>query len=485
MKRLLPVLMVFGVFLGSADNSIAQVGGGYLTGNQIKHLFRGSNVRTFGRCGYAGTHYYPRYCDNKFILRKDQKFFLRIRKQHGSGGHSASSNPSSSDDDYEHDTTGSWNIIEDKFCLSEDKGKEFFTVLFQHTKDRCFFVSRERFNFVFEDSRREKIWEVNVENSRLPETTEEQYASLPPPERTPENISADAQEELEALRKKIAELENQKAQQPEVDQNLKKQLKEREREIARLKEEKEKQYKPKKVVKKAPQPTPETATSGSGFFVSKLGHVITNQHVVSDCKRVTVGDNANKQVTASVIETDIRNDLALLKISNMKMASAETKTLVAKLGVKIVPLASQGLLRPDNVELGEDVVVAGFPFGDIFSNTIKITKGVVSAKRGMGNDSGQFQIDAAVQKGSSGGPIYDEKGNIIGVVVSQLNKLKVAKAIGSLPENVNFGIKASTVKQFLNTSGLPSSWSNRSKRMSTRDIAKIAENQTVMVMCHR
>ena len=103
----------------------------------------------------------------------------------------------------------------------------------------------------------------------------------------------------------------------------------------------------------------------------------------------------------------------------------------------------------------------------------------------MGNDSGQFQIDAAVQKGSSGGPIYDENGNIIGIVVSQLNKLKVAKAIGSLPENVNFGIKASTVKQFLNTSGLPSSWSKRSKKMSTNEIAKVAENQTVMVMCHR
>ena len=229
----------------------------------------------------------------------------------------------------------------------------------------------------------------------------------------------------------------------------------------------------------------KTSTSGSGFFVSKLGHVITNEHVVKDCKSVTVGDNANKQVTANVVETDVRNDLALLKISSMEMASANTKTLVAKLGVKIVPLASQGLLRSDNVELGEDVVVAGFPFADIFSNTIKITKGVVSAKRGMGNDSGQFQIDAAVQKGSSGGPIYDEKGNIIGVVVSQLDRLKVAKAIGSLPENVNFGIKASTVKQFLNLSGLPSSWSKRSKSMSTKEIAKIAENQTVMVMCHQ
>jgi S1-C subfamily serine protease len=219
--------------------------------------------------------------------------------------------------------------------------------------------------------------------------------------------------------------------------------------------------------------------------VSKLGHVITNQHVVNQCKSITVGDNAKKQVAARVVETDIRNDLALLKISSMEMASAKTKTLVAKLGIRVVPLASEGLLRPEGVELGEDVVVAGFPFGDIFSNTIKITTGVVSAKRGMGNDTGQFQIDAAVQKGSSGGPIYDEYGNIIGVVVSQLDRLKVAKAIGSLPENVNFGIKAATVKQFLNSSGLPTNWSKRSKRMATRDIAKIAEKQTVMVQCHQ
>ena len=274
---------------------------------------------------------------------------------------------------------------------------------------------------------------------------------------------------------------------PELSNDVQKENEILREKIAQLKKEKKQKPKPKKVVKKKtkPKPSPKSATSGSGFFISKLGHVLTNQHVVDKCESVTVGDNSKKQVTANVLETDRRNDLALLKISSMQMASTATKTLVAKLGLTVTPLASQGLLRPDAVELGEDVVVAGFPFGDIFSNTIKITKGVVSAKRGMGNDSGQFQIDAAVQHGSSGGPIYDENGNIIGVVVSQLNKLKVAKAIGSLPELVNFGIKASTVKQFLNSSGLPSSWSRRSKKMTTKEIAKIAENQTVMVVCHR
>jgi len=247
--------------------------------------------------------------------------------------------------------------------------------------------------------------------------------------------------------------------------------------------------KPPVVAKATPKTTkpkpPAQSISASGFFVSKLGHVITNEHVVRNCKSVTVGDNANKQSPANVEETDRRNDLALLKLSTLTMASAETQSLIAKLGIKVVPLASDGLLRSKDVELGERVMVSGYPYGDIFSNTIKVTGGMVSAVRGMGDNSSQFTMDAAVQKGSSGGPIYDENGNVVGVVVAKLDRAKVAKRIGSMPENMNFGIKASTVRQFLNASGLPTKWSTRSKRMSTTELAKIAQKQTLMVMCHQ
>jgi hypothetical protein len=68
-------------------------------------------------------------------------------------------------------------------------------------------------------------------------------------------------------------------------------------------------------------------------------------------------------------------------------------------------------------------------------------------------------------------------------VVAQMDRLKAAKTLGVLPENVNFGIKASTLRQFLTTNSLPTKWSERSERMSSRDIAKIAKNQTVMVVC--
>jgi len=228
------------------------------------------------------------------------------------------------------------------------------------------------------------------------------------------------------------------------------------------------------------KPSPKSETSGSGFFISKLGHVITNEHVVRNCKRISVGENTNKQNPVELVAKKEKIDLALLK-----MTSEKTKSLVVKLGIKVVPLASKGLLRSDDVELGEKVMVAGYPYGDVFSDTIKVTFGNVSATRGMGDDSGQFQLSAPVQPGNSGGPIYDENGNIVGVVISQLNKLKVAKAIGSFPENVNFGIKASTIRRFLTSSGLPTKWSTRSKIMPDKELAKIAQKQTLMVMCHQ
>ena len=77
------------------------------------------------------------------------------------------------------------------------------------------------------------------------------------------------------------------------------------------------------------------------------------------------------------------------------MASLETKPLIRKLGLKLVSHASEGLFELEDAELGEDVLVAGFPHGDFYSDDIKDTTGIMIGKKDMGN--GQSYID-----GSSG-----------------------------------------------------------------------------------
>jgi hypothetical protein len=81
-------------------------------------------------------------------------------------------------------------------------------------------------------------------------------------------------------------------------------------------------------------------------------------------------------VATSVLEKDKRNNLALLRTSSTQMASAETLSLISKLGaqkleMELVPLASRGLMRSDDIELGESVMVAGYPYGELYSNTVQ------------------------------------------------------------------------------------------------------------------
>ena len=125
--------------------------------------------------------------------------------------------------------------------------------------------------------------------------------------------------------------------------------------------------------------------------MSKFRHIITNQHVVNQCKKITVGDSTKTQIPADLIATDKRNDLAILQTVSMEMASADTKSFVQRLAIQIVPVLSGGLMRSEDVIGGEEILVAGYPLGNMVSDTIKVTKGIVSATKGMDNDVSQFE----------------------------------------------------------------------------------------------
>ena len=85
-------------------------------------------------------------------------------------------------------------------------------------------------------------------------------------------------------------------------------------------------------------------------------------------------------------------------------------------------------LSPSNPFPLQEIIVAGFPFGNAVSNSIKFTKGIVSSVTGLGNNYSQIQIDAALQPGNSGGPIVDEK-NIVAVAVAKLDLKKVMETL--------------------------------------------------------
>ena len=114
-----------------------------------------------------------------------------------------------------------------------------------------------------------------------------------------------------------------------------------------------------------------------------------------------------KSFPATVVTFDPKNDLALLK------GDFRPSTVLS--------------LSTKSPELLQDIYVAGFPFGRKVSTGVKVTKGIISSLTGIGNNFSQIQIDAALQPGNSGGPILDDRGNVVGVAVAKLDIKKILK----------------------------------------------------------
>ena len=176
--------------------------------------------------------------------------------------------------------------------------------------------------------------------------------------------------------------------------------------------------------------TGDQTVSGSGFFISDEGYILTNNHVVEGTKEVSIILSDGREEKAALVGTDPYSDIAILKTEGAVPS-------VAVLG------------NSDLLNSGESVIAIGSPLGD-FKNTV--TVGVVSGT-GRSIDTGQgyqveglIQTDAAINQGNSGGPLVNLAGEVIGVN----NMIVRGSASGAVAEGLGFAIPVNTAQAVAN-----------------------------------
>lgn len=168
-------------------------------------------------------------------------------------------------------------------------------------------------------------------------------------------------------------------------------------------------------------------SSGTGFFVSSNGYIITNNHVVEGARNIKVtkvNGDSYKKYNAKVEVSDKQNDLAIIKITDPSFSSIGSLPYIFKFMA---------------ANVGEDCFVLGYPLVSTMGTDIKLTNGVISSRTGFNGSVSEYQMSAPVQPGNSGGPLFDKNGNIIGVVC--------AKHTGA--ENAGYAVKASYIRNLV------------------------------------
>ena len=209
------------------------------------------------------------------------------------------------------------------------------------------------------------------------------------------------------------------------------------------------------------------SSSGSGFVISRAdGLVLTNKHVVRACQEVKVRVDGGVARGAFVRATDPDDDLAVLRT--------------------VLPPGPVASFRDDPpVRPGDNIVAVGYPLSGLLADQVNVSTGSVNALAGLYNDVHLLQMSAPVQPGSSGGPLFDASGNVVGVVVTKLNAKIVAEETGDIPQNVNFAIKGTVAKEFLRSLAIPFRASAPGAARSNADVGELGRQVTVLVECWR
>ncbi|MEG6584237.1 S1C family serine protease [Dendrosporobacter sp. 1207_IL3150] len=205
--------------------------------------------------------------------------------------------------------------------------------------------------------------------------------------------------------------------------------------------------------------------SGSGFFITP-DIVVTSNHVVSGANRIEILYNNQIQLTGIVVASDKESDLALIKVSGLEKV--------------ITPLI---LANSSDIRQGNRIYSVGFPMPSVMGMEVKITEGLISSMSGIQGDPRMYQISAPVQPGNSGGPILNDRAEVVGVVSGSLDAVNLMMKQGIIPQNVNYCIKVNNLFNLINASGLDTfPCKTNSKPLNAADVMDIARKSVVFVM---
>ncbi len=169
--------------------------------------------------------------------------------------------------------------------------------------------------------------------------------------------------------------------------------------------------------------------NGSGILIHENGYILTNYHVIEKAREIQITwlDSRNREQTfnASLERSDPQNDLAILKISDKNYNR-----------VKELPY----IINYNTAQVGETVFTLGFPHAlSEMGKEVKVTDGLISALTGYQDDISTYQISVPVQAGNSGGPLFNKKGELVGIVNAKIYGM----------DNVSYAIKSNYIKNLI------------------------------------
>lgn len=190
--------------------------------------------------------------------------------------------------------------------------------------------------------------------------------------------------------------------------------------------------------KSRPSSDKRLKTSGTGFLLTSTGLIVTNYHVVEDANRIEVAfADKNISKSASVRIKDTKNDIAILEVKDFTFSDLSSQP---------IPFSFADV---NSIKVGQEVFTLGFPLGEIMGSKSRLSTGRINSQFGIQDDPRLFQISNPLQPGNSGGPLFNTKGELVGIVVSSLNAKYFYENAGIIPQNVNFAVKASYLQSLI------------------------------------